>query len=112
MTITRSKTKHERIKAMTHGNYILEEFDRLPITEIDKISSYLMEFISTQALWWRVMYEPSVQNKLRAQCEAYVSAFKSERNITNTKIWMTATNTEMLKHRANMILRDIAKYSF
>jgi len=110
MVTTRSKTKYERIKAITYGNYILEELDRLPITEVKEISHYLMEFISTQTLWWRVMYEPSFRNKLCAQCERYVTVFESERDITDTKIWQTATTTEMLKHRANIILKDMAKW--
>lgn len=110
MVTTRSKTKYARKRAIEYGNWLIEELDRLPITEVKEISHYLMEFISTQALWWRVMYEPSVQKKLRAQCEAYVSAFESERNITDMKIWQTATTTELLKHRANIILRDMAKW--
>jgi hypothetical protein len=110
MVTTRSKTKYERIKAITYGNWLIEELDRLPMTEIKEISQYLMEFISTQALWWRVIYEPSFRNKLHAHCETYVTAFESERNITDMKIWQTATTTELLKHRANIILKDMAKW--
>jgi len=109
MTVTRSQTKHARQRAIEYGDYILEEL-AAPVTETDNISRLLMEVISTQVLWWRVMYEPSFRSQIRAQCETYVRKLASERDISDVQIWLTATKTEMLKSRANMILRDSAKY--
>jgi len=110
MTVTRSQTKHARNHAVEYGNWIIEELARLPITEVEDISHLLMEVISKQVLRWRIMYEPSFRSQIRAQCETYVTALSGERDILNVEVWSTATATEMLKHRANMILRDSAKY--
>lgn len=110
MTTTRSQTKHARQRAIKYGDYILAELIAAPVTDTDNISRLLMEVISTQVLWWRVMYEPSFRSQIRAQCEAYVRTLASERDISDVQIWLTATKTEMLKSRANMILRDSAKY--
>lgn len=110
MTTTRSQTKHARLSAVEYGDYILAELTAAPMTDTDNISRLLMEVISTQVLWWRVMYEPSFRSQLRAQCETYVTALCAERDIINMEVWLTATATEMLKSRANIILRDSAKY--
>lgn len=107
---TRSKTKHARIHAIEYGHYILEELARTPMTEVDHISHLLMEIISNQALWWRMMYEIDFRKKVRAQCETYVSALSSERDLMNVTVWLTTTKNELLKHRANILLRDSAKY--
>ena len=110
MTVTRSQTKHARNQAVEYGTWLIEELARLPMTEVDDISRLLMEVISTQALRWRMMYEPSFRSQIRAQCETYVAALSADRDILTVEVWSTATATEMLKHRANMILRDSAKY--
>ena len=110
MMTTRSKTKRARINAIEYGHYILEELARATMTDVDHMSHLLMEIMSTQALWWRVMYEIDFRNKVRAHCETFVTALKSERDLNTIEVWLTATKTELLKHRANIILKDLAKY--
>lgn len=107
---TRSQTKHSRKASVDYGNHILEELARLPITEVDDISYLLMQIISSQSLQWRIQYEIDFRSKVRAQCEAYVEALQTERNVADLKLGEPTTKTEWLKHRANIILRDAAKY--
>jgi len=106
--MTRSQTKYERTHAIEYGNYILEEL--ATETDIDHISSLLMEIISSQALHWRIQYEIDFRKKVRAQCEAYVEALKTERNVADLPLSEPTTKIEWLKHRANIILKDSAKY--
>lgn len=108
--MTRSQTKHTRKASVAYGNWLIEELARLPITEVDDISYLLMQIISSQSLQWRIQYEIDFRSKVRAQCEAFVTALASERNVADLTLSEPTTNTEWLKHRANIILRDLAKY--
>jgi len=108
--MTRSQTKHARKASVAYGNWLIEELARLPITEVDDISNLLMQIISSQSLQWRIQYEIDFRSKVRAQCEVYLTALQTERNIADLTLSEPTTKTEWLKHRANIILRDLAKY--
>jgi hypothetical protein len=108
--MTRSQTKHARKASVDYGNWLIEELARLPITEVEDISYLLMQIISSQSLQWRIQYEIDFRSKVRAQCEAYVEALQTERNVADLTLSEPTTKTEWLKRRATIILRDLAKY--
>jgi hypothetical protein len=108
--MTRSQTKHARKASVDYGNWLIEELARLPITEVEDISYLLMQIISSQSLQWRIQYEIDFRSKVRAQCEAYVEALQTERNVADLSLSEPTTKTEWLKHRATIILRDLANY--
>jgi hypothetical protein len=92
-----------RAHAVEYGNWIIEKLREQPITEAKFLHSHLANIWQTRELWWRVMYEPAFRNKLRAQCEGYMTALASERDMT-MEVWHTATDAEHLKSISQKIL--------
>jgi hypothetical protein len=105
--ITRSQTKKAREYAVEYGNWIIEKLREQPITEAKSLHSHLANIWQNRELWWRVMYEPAFRSKIRAQCEYYVTALASERDMT-MEVWHTATYAEHLKDISAKILRGSA----